>query len=58
VLDMKKSAPEMGMAEPIDSINNLVTGELERLKMIAPDRVTKSDDVGRLTELFQRTLRE
>lgn len=58
LLETKKAAPDMGMADPIESINNFVTGELERLESVAPDRDAQPDQVDRLTELFQRTLRE
>ncbi len=54
----KKAAPEMGLSDPITSINAFVERELARLESIAPQRDAKPERVGLLTEVFQSTLRE
>lgn len=57
LLKRKKGAPEMGLSEPISSINTFVEQELERLESYAGHPAEKPLG-NRLTEVFQATLRE
>ncbi|MES2316081.1 MAG: nucleotidyltransferase domain-containing protein [Pseudomonadota bacterium] len=54
----KKDAPELGLSDPIASINAFVERELERLESIVPQRDGKAERVNLLTDVFQSTLRE
>ena len=58
LLRKKMAAPEMGLSEPIASINAFIEQELERLEAIVPQRDGKSDRSSGLTDIFQATLRE
>jgi uncharacterized protein len=58
LLKKKMAAPEMGLSEPIASINAFIEQELERLEAIVPQRDGKSERVSGLTDIFRATLRE
>ncbi|MES2014975.1 MAG: nucleotidyltransferase domain-containing protein [Pseudomonadota bacterium] len=58
LLARKKAAPEMGLSDPIATINAFIERELERLESIAPQRDAKQERVGMLTDVFRATLSE
>jgi predicted nucleotidyltransferase len=58
LLRRKKAAPEMGLSQPISSINAFIEQELERLESITPQRDGSSERVSMLTEVFRSTLGE
>ena len=58
LLKRKKAAPEMGLSEPIASINAFVVQELDRLDAMVPQREAKAERVSLLTNVFRSTLRE
>jgi predicted nucleotidyltransferase len=58
LLAKKREAPEMGLAQPIASINAFIEKELERLESLKPERVQKPEPLASLNELFHATLCE
>jgi uncharacterized protein len=58
LLVKKRGAPEMGLAEPIASINTFIEKELERLESFNPERTKRSEPLAKLNELFHATLCE
>jgi len=52
------AAPELGLAEPVASINAFIDAELNRLESIAPQASPSSESIGRLNELLHATLKE
>ena len=58
LLARKQAAPELGLAEPVASINAFIDAELNRLESIAPQRSPGSESIGRLNELLHATLKE
>jgi len=58
LLARKQAAPELGLAEPVASINAFIDAELNRLESIAPQASPNSESIGRLNELLHATLKE
>jgi predicted nucleotidyltransferase len=58
LLQKKSAAPELGLSEPVSSINAFVEAELERLELAPPQHAAKLISVAQLNELFHVTLRE
>jgi len=58
LLARKQAAPELGLAEPVASINAFIDAELNRLESIAPQPSPGSESIGRLNELLHATLKE
>lgn len=58
LLGKKRESPEMGVSEPVPSLNVFIEEELNRLESMSPERSTKSDVISRLNELLHATLRE
>lgn len=58
LLRKKMAAPEMGLADPVLSINAFIEQELERLESIAPLRDAQAERISLLTDVFRSTLRE
>ncbi|MDB5869275.1 MAG: nucleotidyltransferase protein [Polaromonas sp.] len=58
LLARKRMAPELGLAEPVASVNQFIEAELARLEAINPQRTQKSEPVPRLNALFRATLAE
>lgn len=58
LLAKKRESPEMGLSEPIASINSFVEEELDRLESISPRHTQRSEPLPGLNELFHATLRE
>lgn len=58
LLAQKRLAPELGLSEPVASINRFIEAELARLEVIDPQRTQKPEVIARLNALFQATLRE
>lgn len=58
LLDQKRESPEMGLSEPVPSLNVFIEEELNRLERTSPQRPTKSDVICRLNELLHATLHE
>ncbi|MFH1028312.1 MAG: nucleotidyltransferase domain-containing protein [Pseudomonadota bacterium] len=58
LLDKKRATPEMGLSEPISSINSFIIAELERLETLNPQRSVKSTPLPQLNALFHAILAE
>lgn len=58
LLDQKRGSPEMGVFEPVPSLNAFIEEELNRLESMSPERSTKYEAISKLNELFHATLRE
>jgi uncharacterized protein len=58
LLEKKKGAPEMGLADPVPSIDAFIVSELERLESIKPQRSERSEPLTRLNALFHEVLDE
>ena len=58
LLDKKRDAPEMGLAEPVASIDTFIREELERLESSLPEKSQRQESLPLLNELFHTTLRE
>jgi len=58
LLGKKRESPEMGLSEPVPSLNVFIEDELNRLERMSPERSTRSDVICRLNELLHATLRE
>jgi len=58
LLAKKRATPEMGLSEPISSINSFINVELERLETLNPQRSVKSTPLPQLNALFHAILAE
>jgi len=58
LLAKKQSAPELGVAQSVASINAFIEAELDRLESMNPQRTPRSEPIQRLNELFHATLGE
>lgn len=58
LLDKKRGAPELGLSEPVASINAFINEELERLEALLPERSQRQTSLPALNDLFHATLRE
>jgi uncharacterized protein len=58
LLVKKRAAPEMGLAEPVVSINAFIERELARLESFKSRRIKKPEALPGLNELFHATLCE
>jgi len=58
LLAIKRDAPEMGLSDPIASINRFVEDELERLETIAPEHGARPSPLPQLNALFHAVLQE
>jgi uncharacterized protein len=58
LLVKKRAAPEMGLAEPVPSINAFIEKELQRLESFKSQRVKRPEVLPELNELFHATLCE
>lgn len=58
LLARKRMAPELGLSEPVASINRFIEAELARLEIINPQRTQKAEVIERLNALFHATLDE
>jgi predicted nucleotidyltransferase len=58
LLAKKRAAPEMGLAEPIPSIDAFINVELERLETVNPQRSVNSTPLPQLNALFHAILAE
>lgn len=58
LLEKKRAAPELGLAEPVASIHSFIVDELERLAALNPQRTPRSGPLPQLNALFHATLRE
>lgn len=58
LLDKKRVSPELGLSEPIASLNGFIEGELARLESIQPLKASREPPLPGLNALFHATLRE
>ena len=58
LLQKKSATLELGLSEPVGSINAFVEAELDRLETAAPPRAAEPISVTQLNELFHATLHE
>ncbi len=58
LLRRKSTAPEMGLSEPVGSINAFIEAELQRLDAVASRPDPRSVSVPQLNKLFHATLHE
>jgi len=58
LLAKKRATPEMGLSDPISSINSFINVELERLETLNPQRSVKSTPLPQLNALFHAILAE
>ena len=58
LLAKKRDAPEMGLADPVPSINEFIEIELARLEALNPKNSGRSEPISVLNDLFKATLRE
>lgn len=58
LLARKRAAPEMGLDLPVQSINDFVERELDRLESIVPAAFQRGDVLPNLNEVFHQTLRQ
>lgn len=58
LLDRKRDAPEMGLAEPVASIDTFIGEELKRLESSLPEKSQRQASLPLLNDLFHATLRE
>lgn len=58
LLERKRASPEMGLAEPVPSLNAFIEAELERLEHIVPNRSARTEVISKLNELLYATLHE
>jgi hypothetical protein len=55
---LKRETPELGLAEPVVSINAFIEEELERLEAVNPQRRERREPLLKLNALFHATLSE
>lgn len=58
LLDKKRASPEMGLSEPVPSLNAFIEAELERLETTSVEQQAKSSSIDQLNMLFHTTLQE
>jgi uncharacterized protein len=58
LLERKRSAPEMGLAFPISTINAFIESELDRLEGLALDVLPSQGHIEKLNDVFRDILRE
>ena len=58
LLEMKRNMPELGRAEPVESISNFITTELERLEAVQPEKHFRTASIDELNQLFREVLYE
>jgi len=58
LLALKRQTPELGLAEPVASINAFIEEELERLEAVNPQRSQRAEPLPKLNALFHATLGE
>jgi uncharacterized protein len=58
LLQRKSTAPEMGLSEPVGSINAFIDAELQRVEAVVPKPDSRSVSIPELNELFHATLHE
>jgi len=58
LLEKKRAAPELGLAEPVHNINDFIEAELGRLERMNPLVTPRGDVLSRLDEVFHASLNE
>ena len=58
LLFKKQNAPELGLAEPVTSINDFIQKELDRLEIINSQHTQRSHPLEQLNALFKATVHE
>lgn len=58
LLSKKRGVPELGLSEPIESINDFIQAEFDRLAIIKPQRLKRLEPLPKLNELFSTILNE
>ena len=58
LLERKRSAPEMGLAEPVASIGAFIERELERVETLQMDFRAPDGDMEQLNEVFRAAINE
>lgn len=58
LLRKKRELPELGLSDPVPSLDSFIESELERLEMISPERSKQVDAIAKLNDLFHATLSE
>lgn len=58
LLTKKRDVPELGLSNPIESINQFITEEFGRLEILKPVRSRRQEPIPKLNELFNTVLQE
>lgn len=58
LLEQKRTAPELGLASPVQSINTFVESELERLESLNPSPFHRENITSKLNDVFRRSLQQ
>ena len=56
LLRLKRASPELGLADPVPSLNLFIENELERHEQTVPDRARKVGAIAKLNSLFHATI--